>query len=224
MESPPEAPLRQLSRSFAKDFALSLCFCVVCVPLILFWLDFNLDRLDDGVNVASSSSSVIAETHRNLESLFFPSQAGLGLNGKFHQSSLGGILNPNHPAGARARRHLSQTNVIVPKSPTPNAVQSLYEENIMNLHGHYAHDEHRSPFASFLYNRTKEELDQEQKEYLEKMNQIRQEWGAWDFNDEHPESRYAFFYHTTCATSSVTLCSTSFERHFLSQAHLCICR
>ena len=40
-----------------------------------------------------------------------------------------------------------------------------------------------------MYNRTKEELDQEQKEYLEKMNQIRQEWGAWDFNDEHPEIR-----------------------------------
>ncbi|GFH56469.1 predicted protein [Chaetoceros tenuissimus] len=182
-DSPPEAPARHLVRSFAKDVSLSLCFCAACVLHVL-WLDLDLD----GVKVASSSS-VDRSIQRNLESLSFPSQAGLDLNGKFHQSSFGGILNPNHPAGARARRHLSQTNVSVPKSPTPNAVQSLSEENIMNLHGHYAHDEHRSPFASFLYNRTKEELEQEQKEYIEKMNQIRQEWGAWDFNDEHPEIR-----------------------------------
>jgi hypothetical protein len=115
--------------------------------------------------------------------------AGLGPNGRFHQSGLGGIFNINHPAGARARRKLSETNVIIPTSAVEHAIPSLSRENIANLHGHYVHDEHRSPFASFLYNGTKEELDAEQVDYVQRMNKIRQEWGAWDFNDEHPEIR-----------------------------------
>jgi hypothetical protein len=115
--------------------------------------------------------------------------AGLGANGNFHQSGFGGILNINHPAGARARRRLSEANVIIPTSAVEHAIPSLSRENIENLHGHYVHDEHRSPFASFLYDRPKEELEAEQEDYVKRMNQIRQEWGAWDFNDEHPEIR-----------------------------------
>ena len=108
---------------------------------------------------------------------------------KFHQSGFGGIYNINHPAGARARRKLSETKVIIPKSAVPHAIPSMSEENILNLHGHYVHDEHRSPFSSFLYDRPKEELEAEQKDYEDRMKKIREEWGAWDFNDEHPEIR-----------------------------------
>ena len=108
---------------------------------------------------------------------------------KFHQSGYGGIHNVNHPAGARARRKLSQADVIIPTSAVKHAIPSLTRENVENLHGHYVHDEHRSPFASFLYDKTKEELEAEQKDYVERMNKVREEWGAWDFNDEHPEIR-----------------------------------
>lgn len=96
---------------------------------------------------------------------------------KFHQSGFGGIYNINHPAGARARRNLAETKVVIPKSANSFAIPSLSEENIMNLHGHYVHDEHRSPFASFLYDRPKEELEAEQKNYEKRMELIRKEWG-----------------------------------------------
>ena len=41
-----------------------------------------------------------------------------------------------------------------------------------------------SPFSSFLYDRPKEELQQEQEEYVIKMKHVREEWGAWSFEDE----------------------------------------
>jgi hypothetical protein len=108
---------------------------------------------------------------------------------RFHQSGFGGIYNINHPAGARARRKLSEENVIIPTSANSFATPSLSKENIQNFHGHYVHDEHRSPFASFLYDKTKDELEAEQKDYVRRMNKIREEWGAWNFHDEHPEIR-----------------------------------
>ena len=117
---------------------------------------------------------------------------------KFHQSGFGGINNVAHPAGARAHhspdRKLSaaSTNsnaMTFPQSANSFAIPSLSHENIENLHGHYVHDEHQSPFASFLYDLPQDKLEAEQKEYTERMNKVRQEWGAWDFNDEHPEIR-----------------------------------
>ena len=123
-------------------------------------------------------------TIRNVES--HPSGNGYQ---KFHQSGFGGIYNINHPASARNRRNLSEKDIIIPKESTKVAIPSLARENIENLHGHYVHDEHRSPFASFLYDRPKEELDAEQKEYVEKMNKVRNVWGAWDFNDKYTKVR-----------------------------------
>ena len=79
--------------------------------------------------------------------------------------------------------------MIIPVSAVPHAVPSLTEHNINNFHGHYVHDEHRSPFASFLYNRTKEEREAEQVEYTVKRNAVREEWGAWDFGEEYTEIR-----------------------------------
>jgi len=79
---------------------------------------------------------------------------------------------------------LSQKKVKIPVSAVKHAIPSLGRENILNLYGHYVHDEHQSPFSSKLYNRTKEELEEEQAEYLEKMKKVRAEWGAWDFKDE----------------------------------------
>ncbi len=108
---------------------------------------------------------------------------------KFHQSGFGGIKNIAHPAGSSARRVLSGSKVVIPVSAVPHAIPSLGRENIENLHGHYVHDEHLSPFSSFLYDRPKEELEQEQKDYLDRMKKVRKEWGAWDFNDEFSDVR-----------------------------------
>ena len=68
-------------------------------------------------------------------------------------------------------------------SATDGAVPSLSSRNILNLRGHYVHDEHWSPYASYLYDRPREELDAEQEEYVAKMAAVREEWGAWDFSD-----------------------------------------
>ena len=148
----------------------------------------NEASLGKGSNKAADSNEAF-DKHFPDGRIRVPSIAGLGTNGRFHQSGLGGILNINHPAGARARRKLSGANVIIPTSAVKHAIPSLGKENIANLHGHYVHDEHRSPFASFLYNKTKEELVAEQEDYVQRMSKIRGEWGAWDFNDEHPEIR-----------------------------------
>ncbi len=108
----------------------------------------------------------------------------------FHQSGFGGIRNIAHPAGARVHRNRllsgegGNENVIIPVSAVKHAIPSLAPENIINLHGHYVHDEHHSPFSSFLYDRPQEELEAEQTAYLQKMENVRNKWGAWDFHDD----------------------------------------
>lgn len=79
--------------------------------------------------------------------------------------------------------------MIIPVSAVKHAIPSLGPDNIINLHGHYVHDEHHSPFASFLYDRPKEELEAEQTAYLQKMEDVRNKWGAWDFHDHATEIR-----------------------------------
>ena len=98
----------------------------------------------------------------------------------FHQSGFGGQYNVGHyPSSRRSRRHL----VEIPQSANKHAIPSLTEQNIVNEYGHWYHDEHKSPFASKLYDRTDEELEQEQEEFEEKMKKVREEWGAWEFTD-----------------------------------------
>ena len=106
----------------------------------------------------------------------------------FHSSggSFGGVNNIAHPGGAKAASMgvgVAFENIIIPKSNVGHAIPSLNRPNIVNLWGHYVHDEHRSPYASHLYDATKEELEERQKKYVEKMAKVRKEWGAWDFRD-----------------------------------------
>ena len=113
----------------------------------------------------------------------------------WHGSSFGGANNLGHlgpgrgGAGAVATDRISvaalieQHEPLVPVSATDGAVPSLSSRNILNLRGHYVHDEHWSPYASYLYDRPREELDAEQEEYVAKMAAVREEWGAWDFSD-----------------------------------------
>lgn len=103
---------------------------------------------------------------------------------KFHQSGFGTLNFNHHEDGAsKFRRYLESTDVVIPKNQNPEAIPSIWEHNIINLHGHYVHDEHRSPFSSFLYKRPKEELLKEQEEFKKKMEEVRREWGAWGFRD-----------------------------------------
>ena len=69
----------------------------------------NEASLGKGSNKAADSNE---DKHFPDGRIRVPSIGGLGTNGRFHQSGLGGILNINHPAGARARRKLSEVDVI----------------------------------------------------------------------------------------------------------------
>jgi len=106
----------------------------------------------------------------------------------FHSpgGSFGGVNNVGHPGGAKAASMgvgIAYDKIVIPKSNVGHAIPSLNRPNIVNLWGHYVHDEHRSPYASHLYNVTREELEERQQKYVEKMERVREEWGAWNFRD-----------------------------------------
>uniref|UniRef100_A0A7S4J0A1 Uncharacterized protein n=1 Tax=Odontella aurita TaxID=265563 RepID=A0A7S4J0A1_9STRA len=109
--------------------------------------------------------------------------------GGFHSSSFGGTNNLGHPAGARAYLdgEFEREEIFVPVSNVGHAVPSLQPENVLNFMGHYVHDEHRSPYASHLYDKNASELESEQKNFLAKMEEVRKKWGAWDFKDDYGE-------------------------------------
>ena len=106
--------------------------------------------------------------------------------------SFGGVNNVAHPGGAKAAANgegIAFADIIIPKSNVGHAIPSLNRPNLVNLVGHYMHDEHRSPYASHFYDATKEELEERQKKYIEKMAKVREEWGAWDFRDPRDEEK-----------------------------------
>jgi len=106
--------------------------------------------------------------------------------------SFGGVNNAAHPGGAKAAANgegIAFEDILIPKSNVGHAIPSLNRANLVNLVGHYMHDEHRSPYASHLYEATKEELDERQKKYIEKMAKVREEWGAWDFRDPRDDQK-----------------------------------
>lgn len=101
-------------------------------------------------------------------------------------SGFGGIHNVGQPGGAKAARngdHDHDAHIFIPTSNVGHAVPSLNHANQRNLWGHYVHDEHRSPYASHLYDKTKEFLDQQQVLHEAKMTKVREEWGAWNMHD-----------------------------------------
>lgn len=114
-------------------------------------------------------------------------------NNNKHGNSFGGINNIAHPGGAKAaalNQGVAFADIIIPESNVGHAVKSLNRANIINLWGHYVHDEHRSPYASHLYgSKSREELEFEQESYLAKMKNVRLEWGAWNFTDPFEEER-----------------------------------
>jgi len=106
---------------------------------------------------------------------------------KVHSSGFGGVNNIAQPGGARAYEQgegvahidLQIDDLFIPSNNLGNEIISIGPPNIINHFGHYLHDEFRSPYASHLYDKPKEFLQQEQESYIRKMKQIREDWGAW---------------------------------------------
>ena len=115
--------------------------------------------------------------------------------GTYHQSGFGAFYNrhniDNNSSSSGDNDDEAEYNIMdsIPKSAVPHAIPSLAKENMENAFGHYAHDEYISPFSSYLYDRPKVELEQEQKEYETKLDQVRRYWGAWNFTDESKTRR-----------------------------------
>eukprot|EP00978_Attheya_sp_CCMP212_P047983 scaffold457119_cov126-Attheya_sp.AAC.1 len=124
------------------------------------------------------------------------------------QPSIGGVNNVGQPRGAKAAaagqgvafqdidipvNNNANANAGAAKSSSssghPVASASLNIVNIVNHWGHYMHDEHRSPYASHLYDHPKEFLDAEQAKFVKKMEQVWKEWGAWSFQDDPPDHK-----------------------------------
>jgi hypothetical protein len=111
----------------------------------------------------------------------------------------GGVNNIAHPAGAKAAMQgegLAFADILIPRSNVGHAIPSLNRPNVINHWGHYVHDEHRSPYASHLYDQPRENLEEQQQAFLKKMQKIRDEWGAWEFSDpkenlDRPEADFS---------------------------------
>jgi hypothetical protein len=102
-------------------------------------------------------------------------------------NSCGGINTVAHPAGSKAAMEMGEVelykDIVIPKSNVSQAIPSFNAANVINLLGHYVHDVFLSSYASHLYDKPKEEMEQQQILFEEKMRKVRTEWGAWTFLD-----------------------------------------
>ena len=115
---------------------------------------------------------------------------------KVHSSGFGGINNIAQPAGAKAHAAAAAAGegglppvqedlFYIPTSNLGHAIPSLLQENLLNHRGHYVHDEHRSPYASHLYGgMTQAYLNDQQEQFVQHMEAVRREWGAWSDIEE----------------------------------------
>jgi len=109
----------------------------------------------------------------------------------FHENTYGSLKRNNE---SMATNLYEKENILEEENPlasqsgqksTAPKYSSFHEQNKNNIQGHYLHDENTSPFSNELY----EEYplgtaEAEQEQYLEKMKQVREKYGAWDFRDD----------------------------------------
>jgi hypothetical protein len=173
-------------KSKALKFLL-LSSCVASASFLALSSNTKAGTSSPHVNVTEEEkkSSLITEFHKDAH--FHPKTLQPL---KFHQSGFGALNYHHNEDGSGAfSRYLSSTEVHVPVSAVPHAIQSIDEPHIINLYGHYVHDEHHSPYSSPKYSRTAAELKQEQHEYIAKMAKVREDWGAWNFKDHSDQAR-----------------------------------
>ena len=106
-----------------------------------------------------------------------------------HQNSFGGDHNTGQPGGAKAREKHDNNDywdlIIGASSNTGQHVPSMSMENALNDQGHYWHDPFQSPFASHLYDLDDSVLDEKQTEFEQKMQNVKETFGAWDLIDPY---------------------------------------
>jgi hypothetical protein len=108
-----------------------------------------------------------------------------------HQSSFGGTHNTASLAGAKAHNKHSEGDIHgdltieIPMYNIGQRVPSVSFENAVNHIGHYWHDPARSPWSSHLYHADAAQLDEEQLDFLVKMNRTKEKYGTWDLVDPY---------------------------------------
>jgi hypothetical protein len=134
----------------------------------------NLNRKSTFALIASALVVVSIAFLRSADSASRSIESHVVVTGPRHGHSFGGLAN--------LAQDLDVTDTSSSSSST-NAVRSLSPQNILNLNGHYLHDEHRSPYASPLYDAPEDVLQSIQEAHIKRMKKIREEWGAWSFVD-----------------------------------------
>ena len=145
----------------------------------------GIDNLSHKATFALIASALV------VVSLAFLRSAGSASSGiEHHLNSIAPGPRHGHSFGMGELTNLAQeqvqydaTSSTSASSSSTNAVRSLSPQNILNLNGHYLHDEHRSPYASPLYDAPEGDLKSIQEAYIKKMKKVRKEWGAWSFVD-----------------------------------------
>jgi hypothetical protein len=160
--------------------------------VVVFLLTLN-------VSVTKTTTTKTTVDHKNKNVVTTTSKQRNPHSGSF----FGGLNNVAQPAGAKAVMKQKQPieqgddnkdddgkyldyQINIAKSNNGHAaiIPSLNVRNLINHWGHYIHDEHRSPYASHLYDQIpREELARQQNLHEQKMKRIRSEWGAWNFHD-----------------------------------------
>ena len=140
-------------------------------------------------NLSNKSAFILIASALALVCVAFIRSAGLASSSIEHRL----IANPSTPwhghsfggISIQSAQHAAAQYMYDASTGTTdtNAVRSLAHKNILNLNGHYLHDEHRSPYASPLYETPDDVLQSIQEAYIKKMKKVREEWGAWSFVD-----------------------------------------
>jgi hypothetical protein len=121
-----------------------------------------------------------------------PHQGSYG-HSSHHSNNHGGTTGRGGGGGSLTESSFANA-LPLPRPSTTEGIPSLSLENLNHQWEDYVHDPYRSSWSSHLYKQDKEGLptspssssssyewvEQEQRAYLEKMDTIRQQWGAWN--------------------------------------------
>jgi len=167
-----EVEPRPNGNSYLKSYPAFLLYACAVVIVLMWKEDIEI--------VHYEKSMVSGEEHPGS------TMRGVG----FHDgNTFGNKRNLAHSVGLLQRLVEDGNGATVVEEPSivrvdGLAVESLNALNAANEWGHYAHDEHRSPYSSFLYDQPIEVLKENQAKYEKKMARVRKEWGAWNFSDD----------------------------------------
>jgi hypothetical protein len=181
-----ESVLLASSSSSSED----TCISVVAddnAPLLREPDKKRISAYNDIDNLSNKSAFILIASALALVCVAFIRSAGSASRSIEHRLITSGP-NPQHghsfgDISIQSAQHAASQYDASTGTTDTNAVRSLSHQNILNLNGHYLHDEHRSPYASPLYDTPDDVLQSIQEAYIKKMMKVREEWGAWSFVD-----------------------------------------